>query len=249
MPDVVSEDRCANILPSRRFLGPWQILLWGSLLASIYVPTLATRFDFIDDGYTVYPSGPTALGERLSLGWNKVVANYVNLGPFRPVLWAHWETEAELFHANSLLWRLARLLWTALSATAFLWLLRELGIGRAGSIAAVALAMWNPYRNEIWTSLTLSEGVAMPYALVALVCAVRACRSRHAWRWDLGGALCVLAALGCKNTFAALVPAQMLLRMTGGGLGLREGWRQHGRRACFLALTLMLPVVHYIVFR
>ena len=28
--------------------------------------------------------------------------------------------------------------------------------------------MWNPYRNEIWTSLTLSEGVAMPYALAGL---------------------------------------------------------------------------------
>jgi hypothetical protein len=109
--------------------------------------------------------------------------------------------------------------------------------------------MWNPYRNEIWRSLTLAEGVAMPYALAALACAVRAGRSPRPWPWDVAGVLCVLAALGCKNTYAALVPAQVLLRLAPGELTLREGWRRHGRRACLLALTLLLPVAHFLVFK
>jgi hypothetical protein len=109
--------------------------------------------------------------------------------------------------------------------------------------------MWNPYRNEIWTSLTLSEGVAMPYALLALVCACRAPRARSPWAWDLLGACCVLAALGCKNTFAALVPAQMFLRLAPDRMSLREGWRRHGRRALLLGLTLLAPLAHFVYFK
>jgi hypothetical protein len=219
------------------------------LLACLYLPTLATRFDFIDDGNLVYPEPPMPLRERLSVVWQKVLANYQHLGPFRPVLWAHWEAEAELCRANPLRWRMARLVWTTLAAGALLWLLRELGIRPPAAVLASALALWNPYRNEIWTSLTLSEGVAMPYALLALVCAVRASRSGRPWPWDCAGVLCVIAALGCKNTFAALVPAQVLLRMFGNGRSFSEGWRRHGRRALLLAATLLLPVAHYLIFK
>src|SRR2546421_12935948 len=83
------------LTPTR--LCPWWVLLGAVLLPCLYLPTLATRFDFIDDGNLVYPSDPMPLGERLGLVWDKVVANYEHLGPFRPVLWAHWETQAELF--------------------------------------------------------------------------------------------------------------------------------------------------------
>src|SRR5439155_13511948 len=92
----------------------------------------------------------------------------------------------------------------------------ELGVRPLPALFAAALAFWNPYRNEIWTSLTLSEGVAMPYALAALWCAARANRSRVAWPWDVASAVGVLAALGCKNVFAALVPVQVELRGYGG---------------------------------
>jgi hypothetical protein len=187
--------------------------------------------------------------QRLGIVWNKIVANYEHLGPFRPVLWAHWEAQAEVLGPVAARWRLARLLWTALAAGMLLWLLLELRIRPAPALVTAALAMWNPYRNEIWTSLTLSEGVAMPYALLGLVCALRAARSSRAWAWDVAGTLSVLAALGCKNTFAALVPAQILLRLDPDGRSLREGWRRHGRRACLLGLTLLLPVVHFIVFK
>jgi hypothetical protein len=130
-----------------------------------------------------------------------------------------------------------------------LWLMRELGIRPGAALLAAAVAMWNPYRNEIWTSLTLAEGVAMPYALLALVCAVRAARSPRPWPWDLIGVSCVLVALGCKNTFAALVPAQVLLRVAPGGTDWLAGWRRHGRRACLLALTLLLPAGHFLCFK
>src|SRR5262249_18018083 len=163
---------------------------------------------FIDDGNLVYASGPMPLGQRLEVVWRKIVANYEDLGPFRPVLWLHWETEAELFGADAFHWRLGRLAWMVLAAGVLLWLLRARGIRGGAAVFTAAVAMWNPYRNEIWTSLTLSEGVAMPYALLGLVCAVRAARSPRPWKWDIAGAICVLAALGCKNTFAALVPAQ-----------------------------------------
>ena len=55
---------------------------------------------FIDDGNLVYPSGISSPAERLALVWAKIRANYEHLGPFRPVLWAHWEVAAELFHGS-----------------------------------------------------------------------------------------------------------------------------------------------------
>lgn len=226
----------------------WALVV-ALLLACAYLPSLATRFDFIDDGNLVYPAAPMPVAERLGLVWQKVVANYEHLGPFRPVLWAHWEAKAELFAGDAFRWRLARLLWAALAAGAMLWLLRELRLRPMAAVAVTALALWCPYRSEIWTSLTLSEGVAMPYALLGLVCAVRAGRSPRPWPWDLAGMLCVLAALGCKNTFAALVPAQILLRLAPDGEPLREAWRLRGGRSLLLATTLLLPVGHFIVFK
>jgi hypothetical protein len=228
---------------------PVWILFGALLLASLYLPTLRTRFDFIDDGNLVYPSPPMPLGKRLLLVWEKIVGNYRHLGPFRPVLWAHWETEAELFRANPVAWRAARMAWAGLAAAVLLWLLRELGARPGALLLAGALALWEPYRSEIWTSLTLSEGVAMPYALLALVCAVRAARSPRPWKWDLLGPVALLMALGCKNTFAAVLPAQLLLRLLADGSSLRNGWRRHGRAACLLLWPLLLPMTHFILFK
>src|SRR5579885_303829 len=135
------------------------------------------------------------------------------------------------------------------AAGALLWLLRELNIRPLAALAAAALAMWNPYRNEIWTSLTLAEGVAMPFALTALTCAAKAPGSRRPWLWDAAGILGVLAALGCKNTFAVLVPAQLVLRVLPDGVSWREGLRLYGRRAGVLLLPLAMPVVHYVWYK
>lgn len=224
------------------------VLLSACLISSLYLPSLRTPFDFIDDGNLVYPAPPMSLRDRLHLTWQKVAANYEDLGPFRPVLWAHWEVEAELFKARAWRWRMARIVWATLAAAALLRLLLTLGIAPRAALFASALAMWNPWRNEIWRSLTLSEGVAMPYALTALICAARAARSSRPWRWDIAGALSMLAALGCKNTFAAVVPAQLLLRVAPEGRHVLAGCRRHGWHAAALSLTLLLPLVHYVVF-
>jgi hypothetical protein len=235
---------------SSPFFGPISgPVLTVLLVTGLYLPTLWTRFDFIDDGNLVYPAAPMPAAERVQLVWDKIEANYRDLGPFRPVLWVHWETQAELLGADPFAWRFARWLWTGFAASVLLWLLRELGIRPLAASVTTALAMWNPFRGEVWTSLTLAEGVAMPYALLGLVCAVRGARSRRPWPWDIGAMLFVLAALGCKNTFAALVPAQVFLRLAPDGRQLRQAWRQRGWRACLLALTLLMPVVHFIVFK
>jgi hypothetical protein len=219
------------------------------LVTALYLPTLWTRFDFIDDGNLVYPAAPVPVIERLQLVWEKIEANYHDLGPFRPVLWVHWEIQAELLRADPFAWRCARWLWTGFAAAMLLWLLRELGMRPLAAAVTTALAMWNPFRGEVWTSLTLAEGVAMPYAMLGLICAVRGARSSRPWPWDVGAILGVLAALGCKNTFAALVPAQVLLRLAPDGRDLRLAWRQRGWRACLLGVTLLMPVVHFILFK
>ena len=226
----------------------WWAIAWGCILASLYLPSLTTRFDFIDDGNLVYPAPSMPFADRVALTWSKVIANYNDLGPFRPVLWAHWEVQADLFAASAVRWRLARLLWTLVAAATFLSLLITLRIRPGVAVFTTALAMWNPWRNEIWRSLTLSEGVAMPYAVTALVCAPRAARDSRPWRWDLAGAACMLAAVGCKNTFAALVPAQALLRVAPDGRDLRAGWRRHGCAVIALSLVLLVPIAHFVIY-
>src|SRR5687767_9103409 len=100
--------------PSRRRQIAWAIC-WAFLIACLYLPSLGTRFDFIDDGNLVYPAPAMSPGDRLALMWRKVEANYQGLGPFRPVLWAHWEAAADLFQGSEFVWRLARLLWAGLA--------------------------------------------------------------------------------------------------------------------------------------
>ena len=233
--------------PESRF--PWWIPAGGLLLAALYLPTLATPFDFIDDGNLVYPVPTTDLGGHAGLWWDKVRANYEHLGPFRPTLWVHWQVQANVFGGDALAWRVYRLLWCGLAAATLLWLFRELGAHPVAALVAAALAMWNPYRNEIWTSLTLAEGVAMPYALFALVAARKAAKADRPLPWELGAALAVLVALGCKNTFAALVPAQIALRMWPEGLSLRAAWGRNGWRALALAVPLVLPAAHFVYFK
>jgi uncharacterized membrane protein YdcZ (DUF606 family) len=229
---------------------PWWIPAGGLLLAAIYLPTLTTPFDFIDDGNLVYPSasGLGAAG-HLELWWEKVHANYEHLGPFRPTLWVHWQVQANLFDGDVVAWRTYRFLWCGLAATLLLWLFRELRVHPVAALLAGALAMWNPFRNEVWTSLTLAEGVAMPYAFFALIAARRAASAPRPLKWELASAIAVLIALGCKNTFAVLVPAQIILRMWPDGVSLRDAWKQNGLRSLSLGVTLLMPAIHFLYFK
>jgi hypothetical protein len=234
---------------------PWWILGGAMLLSLAYLPTLRAPFDFIDDGDLVYPATHAdgtslTLREHGELWWNRVCANVEHLGPFRPVLWAQWQLQANLWGADAVAWRLSRLAWCAFASAMLLWLFRELGIAPPAALIAGAAAMWNPYRNEIWMSLTLSEGVAMPYALLSLVAARKAATSeRGAWRWDAVGIVGVLLALGCKNTFAAIVPAQLVLRFWREDCSLLASLWQSRWRVALFALPLALPVAHFAYFQ
>ena len=218
-----------------------------------YLPSLATPFDFIDDGNLVYPAaaGTTPAG-HVKLWWAKVADNVDHLGPFRPTLWAHWELFANLFDSSPVAWRSMRLAWCGLAAGGFLWLLRELRVSPAATLLAGAAAMWNPYRNEIWTSLTLAEGVAMPYAMLALVAARKAAfgpTSGRAGRWDFTALAAWVVCLGCKNVFVALLPAMLAFRMLPDGVSWRDAWRRHRAVAALYLVPLALPAAHFVYFK
>lgn len=236
------------MLPARF---PWWIVPVGAVvLAAGYLPTLSAPFDFTDDGNLVYPApAGTTLSGHADIWWDKVRANVEHLGPFRPTLWVHWEIAANSLGADPVAWRAVRLGWCGLAAAALLWLLRELRVHPAAALVAAAAAMWNPYRNEIWTSLTLSEGVAMPYALVALVAARKASSAHRPLGWDVLSVACVLVCLGCKNTFAAVVPAQIALRLFPDGVPLADGWRANRVRAAAYLLPLAMPAAHFVYFK
>ena len=229
---------------------PWWVLVGGLVIAAGYLPTLNAPFDFIDDGNLVYaaPAG-TTLPEYGDRWWDKVQANVEHLGPFRPTLWVHWELFANTLNNDAQSWRTVRLLWCGLAATALLWLMRELGIGATPALIASAAALWNPYRNEIWTSLTLAEGVAMPYALLCLVAARKAAQGSRAWPWDILSIFTLFMVLGCKNTFVALVPAQIALRLLPDGMTLREGWRNGRWAVAAYLLPLAMPAAHFVYFK
>ena len=231
-------------------LTQWRFcVLGGLLLACVYLPTLSAPFDFIDDGNLVYPApAGTTSGEYLTRYADKVAANVTHLGPFRPVLWAHWEVMANTFGGDASCWRAMRFFWCAFAGAAFLALARSLNLPPLAAAVAGLSAIANPYRNEIWTSLTLAEGVAMPYCLLALWSARRAA-GRRLGGWDALGLACFLAALGCKNTFAALAPALIALRTLPDGVDGKTALRANLPRASVYLMPLLLPALHFIYFK
>jgi hypothetical protein len=227
----------------------WQLVL-PCLVPLIYLPTLAFRFDFADDGCLAYPvESARGVAGHLRCIWEDTVNEFRARGPFRPVCVAHWHAGANLLGPTALYRRLARLGWAVLAAGTLSWWLRELRVPPWPVLLTTALAFWNPYRAEIWMGLGLTEAFGMPYAMAALACATRAARSARPARWDLACMLCLVLALGIKNTFAAAIPAVVFLRLTAGGLPLREGLRRHGLAACLVGATLVLPVAHFVWFK
>ena len=211
---------------------------------------LRAPFDFTDDGNLVYPAPQgTTLCQHADRWWDKVRANVEHLGPFRPVLWVHWELTANTLGADPVAWRTMRLVWCGIAATMFLWLLRELKIHPVAALVVAAAAFWNPYRNEVWTSLTLAEGVAMPYAFLALIASRKAANSPRSWAWDLAAVFGLLMALGCKNMFVALMPAMIALRLWPDAVSLKEGWRANRSRSGIYLVPLALPLAHFIYFQ
>jgi hypothetical protein len=225
------------------------LCLSSLLIASINLPTLSRPFDFEDDGALVHSQGVASFMNFHERVWSATAAEFATKGPYRPVAWYFWIGQQELFGEDSLEWRCSRFLWTWIAATAFMWLLWEMGFGIGVAVLTTTVAMWNPYRAEVWMSLTHCEGIAMPFAMAGLVCAYRAARSEQAWRWDLAAMAWALLAVGCKNVFAVVIPAQMFLRVCHPDLSLREGVKQFGWRAALLGSVMIFPIVHFVCYR
>jgi hypothetical protein len=229
---------------------PRWVILGGILLALGYLPMISAPFDFMDDGNLVYPTKGLTLPQHAELWWQKVAANVEHLGPFRPAVWLHWQTAANLFGADSVAWRSGRLVWCAFAAITLLWFFHTLKIPPVAAMLAGAAAMWNPYRNEIWTSLTLAEGVAMPYAMLALIASRRAVASPRPMLWDWLAMLSLLMCLGCKNTFVALLPVMLYLRVANEtGCGVWDGLKANWWRVLVYTTPLAMPVIHFIYFK
>jgi hypothetical protein len=233
----------ATTSPPGRF--PWWLLLGSILIPCLYLPMLTAPFDFTDDSIFVYDGvhPPRSLAEHVGELGERMQRDYRIMGVYFPVNRIHRYLLAELLGEEAWHWRAARLAWSMVACATLLWLLRELGLPPTAALVAGAAAFWNPFRNEIWMTLINGEGEGMPYALAALICALRAARSSNSWRWDVAGFLAALAAMGCKPTMAAIVPAQLLLRLAPDGRNILAGLRRQWPRVLFLGTTLAWPAL------
>jgi hypothetical protein len=228
---------------------PLPVLLAGAvLIPCLYAHNLTVPFDFDDDGIIVYSIGGANLSDWFARVWQLVMSDFVSRGPFRPTFYFFHQTLAALLGPEAVSWRLFFLGWSMIAAGCMLWLMRELRIGALAALCATALAFWNFQRGTIWTHFGLTENIAMPFACMALVCALRAGRSSRPVGWDICGFACALVMLGTKNTFMAIVPVQVLLRIAPEGTDFIAGLRKHWLAAGFLASTLLLPFIHLFYF-
>ncbi len=230
--------------------GRWWIIPAGVLIACLYLPTLGIPFDFQEDGCLVYsrPGYASTLAGALPESLSFSAEEYRLRGPFRPVLWAHWFVSAAL-HDGPMGFRVERLLVCALAACAMMLLLTEMGVAPAASVCAAALACWSGYRSEVWRQLGMPEALGMPYALLSLWCAVRASRRGASVWWDVAAGALFLAALGIKNTYLALAPALVWLRLCGEGFPTLAGVCRVWHRLAFYAVPAALPVVQMLLLK
>jgi hypothetical protein len=228
---------------------PWWAVLAGAILIPcLYLHNLTVPFDFQDDGGLIYAVRSTGPVDWFNHVWYLVVSEFGGLGPFRPTYWFVLQSAAAAFGEVPVLWRLAFFTWSIVAAASMLMLMRELRIGLLAALFTTALVMWNFRSGSIWTRIAYSENIGFPFTCLALIAAVRAGRSKRPIGWDLCGFLCALIALGTKNTFAAIVPAQLLLRAAPEGVDLFRGISKHRLALLFLGSALLLPVVHIVLF-
>ena len=60
---------------------PWWVPIGATLIALLYLPTLQTKFDFIDDCNLIYPTRPMPLAERAAVVWGKILEGIFNRMP------------------------------------------------------------------------------------------------------------------------------------------------------------------------
>jgi hypothetical protein len=218
-------------------------------VVAVYAPTLDEPFDFEDDGLIVHSQRASGQGPTLLQAiWTRACGEAQTIGPFRPVYWAYFAFQQRWFDGNPAGWRWCRLTLLALATWFSLQLFSDLGIPRGAANWTVLLAMIGPLRSSVWYRLGFGEGLAAPFALLALVAAVRGSRSGNVTGWDVVGWIAAMAAILTKNVFSAVVPAQILLRVWNESSTELSSVRSRWKPALFLAVTLAAPMVHVLYF-
>jgi hypothetical protein len=228
----------------------WRAALIGAIvLPCLYLINVTEPFDFVDDGAIVYRIHADGLFQWLEQIWRMTLAEFDQRGLFRPTIWLFYQTIAAAVGSHPIGWRVVWVVWGMAASVSMVTLLRELRVGPAAALFATALAMWGALRNEIWMALGLTEAIAMPFAMLSLICAIRAAARTPSIGWDALGLICSLLMLGTKNVFAAVVPAQVLLRIAAGEGSFGEQLRKRWPAAVAWSMPLLLPITHLLFFK
>lgn len=228
----------------------WFMLLASVLISALFLPTLATPFDFSEDGCLVYRDIFHVRYDNFCTAvMRQTISEFQHTGPFRPVVWAHWYASSLIHGHNALAYRMERLICCAIAAFCFLLLLREFNINPIASTLVATLACWSTARSEIWLYHGMPEAYGMPYALITLCCAVRASRNGASIYWDVGATVFFLLCLGVKNTYVALLPALLWFRTIGGSISPTEAIAKTGFRLLFYLMPAALPFLHFILLK
>jgi len=214
------------------------LLITAPLSITVFFP-----FDFVDDGCLVYRESP-GIAKRVM---EKTISEFHTRGPFRPMTWLHWELQAELFDQNAFMHRLARLGLAFLTAWLMMIFFNQMGCSNLPSAVASSILMLTPYRGEIWLSLGLTEAFFLPYCMLSLISTIRASQSHKLTIWDMVSWVSATAAIACKNTSVAIIPALLLLRAWPVG-ALFQPWNVRGP-LCFLASPAVFFIAHLIAFK
>ena len=225
-------------------------LLAAALLCLFYAGTISQPFDFEDDGVFGYSASATGdISGMFSAISNRTMDDFQTNGPFRPVIWAYFEIQSLLFATSAVARHFVRLGFLFASAMTFHLLLRQLRFSTIVSFVVTLLCFTAPARASIWYRFGLTEGIAMPFVLFALLSAAKACESSRALKWDLACIACTMIALLTKNIFVAIFPALILLRVWHAHESLFESLKKRGGRAVWICVPVVIPVIHFIAFR
>ena len=177
-----------------------------------------------------------------------MLSEFTTRGLFRPTIWRFYKTIAGVVGANPFALRLTWIFWCMLASLGMLTLLRELRIDPLAAFAATAIAMLSTFRNDMWMAFGLTEAIAMPFAMLSPICALSAGRS-HSLGWDILRLLSTLLRVETKNVFAAVIPAQVFLRVAAAEQGtLAQALRRRWLAAAIWSLPPLLPIIHLIFF-
>lgn len=180
---------------------------------------------------------------------SRFVRYYGRNGRFNVLGYAAVIAKWELFHANTVLWHLARSAQMLAIVVGTFALLRRLSVSTISAALSVGLLLVGTGAAASWTRLTAGEPLVVLFLLCAAHCAVRFQAARRWLPLAVAVALCCAAVLLSKEALVVTVPFVLGLALCfrrPGDWAWPSPWRRRDRTVVVLtcvALTLaMLPV-------